>query len=256
MLGKRFDGPEPFAQTLCEHPGGPVASSKAPEKKKVRQRGLGCVRGTKVKTTTPSERATAMKSIQIFAALAAVVTLPFAVACGGAPSETSTGSGSSASSAESCETESDCTGFLPRSVEVCSDGSSEGAHWECKKHSCEIAYCSSEKTSDTGSCESASDCSGLLPQSVEVCSNGSSEAAHWECTSHACVIGYCSSSKGSSTGSGSGASNTCHSASDCTGFLPQSLESCNDGTSQPAQWDCNAGACAISYCDSDGGTAS
>ena len=82
-----------------------------------------------------------MKSIQIIAALA-FVSLPFAVACGGAPGGASTGSTSSASSAESCESASECSGFLPESVEVCSDGSSEAAHWECKKHSCEITYCS------------------------------------------------------------------------------------------------------------------
>jgi hypothetical protein len=180
---------------------------------------------------------------------------------------TSTGAAS-----DTCESASDCTGLLPQSSELCQDGTSQSAQWDCKKKACVISYCSddggpatsgggSSSTGGNGTCQSATDCTGLLPRSVQQCEDGTSQPAQWDCESNACVISYCDSDGGLATsgGSGSGSASgngSCQSASDCTGFLPQSSELCQDGTSQSAQWDCESNACVISYCDNDGGSAS
>jgi hypothetical protein len=44
-------------------------------------------------------------------------------------------------SAQQCQVNSDCTGFLPQSCEVCSNGSTGCAQWTCQAGQCEITYC-------------------------------------------------------------------------------------------------------------------
>ena len=111
-----------------------------------------------------------------------------------------------------------------------------------------------------GSCQSPSDCTGFLPENAEVCADGTSQPAQWDCNAGTCAVSYCDNNGGVGTpgsagvdaGSAPSASGTCQSPSDCTGFLPASAEVCADGTSQPAQWDCDTGTCTVSYCDNTG----
>lgn len=41
----------------------------------------------------------------------------------------------------SCQTDSDCTGFLPQFCRACGDGTTQCAHWSCVTNACEIASC-------------------------------------------------------------------------------------------------------------------
>jgi hypothetical protein len=41
----------------------------------------------------------------------------------------------------SCHADADCTGALPQFCRVCSDGSTECAHWSCVSNACEITSC-------------------------------------------------------------------------------------------------------------------
>jgi hypothetical protein len=175
--------------------------------------------------------------------------------CGSAPGS-SVDSTDQASTAEECAVASDCTGFLPRSVEQCSDGTSAGASWSCVRKHCAIEYCSASPA-PTNACSSASDCTGFLPRNVEQCSNGTSSGASWGCVEGACQIQYCVAPP----------ANGCNSPSDCTGFLPRNVEECSDGSSSGASWGCVENQCTIQYCvgitatdggssgsDSDGGS--
>jgi hypothetical protein len=42
---------------------------------------------------------------------------------------------------QACTTSTDCTGSLPQLCEVCVDGASGCAHWECDAGACQTAYC-------------------------------------------------------------------------------------------------------------------
>jgi hypothetical protein len=42
---------------------------------------------------------------------------------------------------------------------------------------------------------------------------------------------------------------SCQVDSDCQGFLPQTCEVCSDGSTACAAWSCQAGQCAITYCN-------
>jgi hypothetical protein len=126
-----------------------------------------------------------MKSLLVsFAAL----TLPLAIACGGA-NGSEVGS-TSADDTQGCDRASDCSGFLPQSVEVCADGKSASAKWSCESHTCQIKYCNKDdqptSTPANGSCQSSTDCTGFLPRDVIACAEGTSAGAQWDCNANAC----------------------------------------------------------------------
>ncbi|MFT3697933.1 MAG: hypothetical protein QM831_32635 [Kofleriaceae bacterium] len=45
------------------------------------------------------------------------------------------------------------------------------------------------------------------------------------------------------------ADNSCKTADDCTGFLPQFVKQCSDGTTAGAHWECLENACAVASCN-------
>jgi hypothetical protein len=143
-----------------------------------------------------------MKIIGLFNLTSAALILS-AVACGS--SSGTVGTEGQAESAEACSVATDCTGFLPRNVEQCSDGTTAGASWTCVKDKCEIAYCSAS-TAGNGGCNTASDCTGLLPRNVVQCANGTSAGASWSCVESQCEVAYCSAAAEAVTDAGAGPS--------------------------------------------------
>lgn len=116
-------------------------------------------------------------------------------------------------------------------------------------------YCKSNGVPDMpGTCTTC-DGFGMLPHIAEVCADGSEQSAHWVAQNGTCVIQVCEANGGTAS-PGGGGSNSCQQASDCSGALPRNMVQCADGTFSGAQWDCVSGACQISYCDNNGGTAS
>jgi hypothetical protein len=183
-----------------------------------------------------------MKTIALFSFAASTLTIlsSLGLGCSAAPGNVGTETeGASAS----CGVASDCTGFLPRNVEECSDGTSAGASWSCVKDKCEITYCSSSsKAPSTNSCNTSSDCTGSLPRNIETCGDGTTAGASWGCVANTCTIEYCSSSHAAPP------ANSCNTSSDCSGLLPRNVEGCPDGSTSGASWGCVANQCEIQYC--------
>jgi hypothetical protein len=157
-----------------------------------------------------------------------------------------------------------CDGFgaLPHIAEVCADGTEQSAHWVAQNGTCVIQVCeanggtASPGGGGSNSCQQPTDCSGFLPRNQVQCADGTFAGAQWDCVSGACQISYCDNNGGTaSSGGNGGGSNSCQQPTDCSGFLPRNEVQCADGSFAGAQWDCVSGACQISYCDNNGGTA-
>jgi endosialidase-like protein len=77
------------------------------------------------------------------------------------------GGNSSGVDAGGCKLSSDCHGPLPALCELCPDGASGCAHWECRGGVCVTAYCTGAGIQDAGcvsagaSCVGATCCGGL-----------------------------------------------------------------------------------------------
>ncbi len=81
-----------------------------------------------------------------------------------------------------------CSGALPNTCEVCSDGTSECAHWVVLGGECEVEICPGG-TSPTP--PPTPTCTGALPKLCMTCSDGKDGCAHWEVVGGKCEIEYC-----------------------------------------------------------------
>jgi hypothetical protein len=116
-------------------------------------------------------------------------------------------------------------------------------------------YCKSNGVPDMpGTCTTC-DGFGALPHIAEVCADGTEQSAHWVAQNGTCVIQVCEANGGTASPGGGGGANSCQQPTDCSGLLPRNQVQCADGSFAGAQWDCVSGACQISYCDNNGGTA-
>jgi hypothetical protein len=171
------------------------------------------------------------------------------LACGGSPQETSS---SSNALSGTCKRPTDCTGLLPRDVQLCADNTSAGAQWDCVQRRCTISYCDDHGGTATAAWEAAA---------------GSTCGADWGdlcCDdSKPCPTGQTCINKKTSMPAVNGQGGFCSAnryscqqkPSDCTGVLPSDAQLCADGTSAGAQWDCIQNQCTVSYCDTNGGLA-
>jgi hypothetical protein len=51
------------------------------------------------------------------------------------------GDGGSEGGGATCEQPSDCTGLLPKTCQLCADGTSQCAHWDCNQNECVVTVC-------------------------------------------------------------------------------------------------------------------
>ena len=106
----------------------------------------------------------------------------FLFACGGGADPT--GPRAAPVSAEAGADSAQCSGVLPSTCEVCSNGVKGCAHWEVVDGKCTVEFC-------PPSPPSSPTCSGTLPGTCEVCSDGGKGCAHWGVVNGQCMVEFC-----------------------------------------------------------------